>query len=78
MKITEILDEWAKGCSCADKGKPWQCGECTEAMVTAARRRAGLLEGALKHIVEWLDDDGTLRPQGRAKIRNIIYRAENH
>ena len=41
MNRIEIIKEWAKGCSCADHGRPWQCKECTVAMLRAlfARRR---------------------------------------
>lgn len=34
IKLTayeEAAREWMKGCSCAPKGRPWECVACTEA-----------------------------------------------
>lgn len=31
----EALAEWRRGCSCGDVGKPWECTECTMALLAA-------------------------------------------
>ncbi len=34
----EVCEEWLKGCSCADSGKPEQCEECTAAFLESDKR----------------------------------------
>lgn len=38
MAPIEIIREWQRGCSCADDMKPWQCDECTTAMIGALKK----------------------------------------
>lgn len=38
MKSRDIFREWMRGCGCADKNKPWTCGECTLAMLGAVNK----------------------------------------
>ena len=28
--VEGVCMEWLRGCTCAPKGKPWECAECTE------------------------------------------------
>lgn len=39
MKITEMITEWRKGCSCCD-GNPIKCEECTLALIKAIDTQA--------------------------------------
>ncbi|MCK5132683.1 MAG: hypothetical protein KAR40_11095 [Candidatus Sabulitectum sp.] len=32
------FDEWMKGCSNCEDGKPYECEECSEAYITAIRK----------------------------------------
>jgi len=33
IQVNEACEEWLRGCSCADKNKPEDCKECTEAFL---------------------------------------------
>lgn len=39
MSPLEIIEEWRRGCSDADPGKPEQCAECTRGAIEAIERQ---------------------------------------
>lgn len=38
MDPAQIVAEWRRGCSCAPKGAPWECADCTGAAMRAVAR----------------------------------------
>lgn len=52
MTILEMIAEWRRGCSCARKGHPEECTECTVGLIEAIERKefAKLEQARLKAI----------------------------
>ena len=55
MKITDMINEWYKGCSCCD-GNPINCNECTQALITAIDSKAFINE-TMEHCAKIAKDN---------------------
>lgn len=52
MSIKRMIAVWARGCSCADADRPWQCEKCTVGLINAISGRVGNM--ALAEPTHWV------------------------